>query len=180
MSVCHLQVDCFLPIVGKMFSAGGSVRLGIDYPWSRAVNAPNELGWCSQVVMTGRVYQAPDGCTGHLLTTCEHGPCSRTINTGSVYWVPVKTGHTRRQLNCPQVTAMQPFVKYFDHLFMVALWNSADHYIFALWFLSFFLLSFFLSSPWTDDKNHTWNMFYVHAKCKFLIFKFSKVMQQHT
>jgi len=22
-------------------------------------------------------------------------------------------------------------------------------------------------------------MFYVHAKCKFLIFKFSKVMQQH-
>ena len=29
-------------------------------------------------------------------------------------------------------------------------------------------------------KNHTWNMFYVHVKCKFLIFKFSKVMQQHT
>jgi len=26
---------------------------------------------------------------------------------------------------------------------MVALWNRADHYIFALWFLS----SFFLSSP---------------------------------
>jgi len=26
---------------------------------------------------------------------------------------------------------------------MVALWNTADHYIFALWFLSFFLLSFF-------------------------------------
>jgi len=23
-------------------------------------------------------------------------------------------------------------------------------------------------------------MFYVHEKCKFLIFKFSKVMQQHT
>jgi len=36
-------------------------------------------------------------------------------------------------------------------LFMVALWNRADHYIFALWFLSFFFLSsFFLlfySSP---------------------------------
>jgi len=31
-------------------------------------------------------------------------------------------------------------------LFMVALCNRADHYIFALWFLSFFLLSFF-SSP---------------------------------
>jgi len=29
-------------------------------------------------------------------------------------------------------------------------------------------------------KNHTWNMFYVHARCKFLIFKFSKVMQQNT
>jgi len=25
---------------------------------------------------------------------------------------------------------------------MVALWNRADHYIFALWFLSFFLQSF--------------------------------------
>jgi len=34
------------------------------------------------------------------------------------------------------------------HLFMVALCNRADHYIFALWFLSFFFLSFFfLSSP---------------------------------
>jgi len=30
-------------------------------------------------------------------------------------------------------------------IFMVALCNRADHYIFALWFLSFFLLSFFLS-----------------------------------
>jgi len=29
------------------------------------------------------------------------------------------------------------------HVIMVALWNRADHYIFALWFLSFFLLSFF-------------------------------------
>jgi len=28
-------------------------------------------------------------------------------------------------------------------------------------------------------KSYIWNMFYVHAKCKFLIFKFSKVMQQH-
>jgi len=36
---------------------------------------------------------------------------------------------------------------------------------------------------WTDDKKshlkHV-NMFYVHAKCKFLIFKLSKVMQQRT
>jgi len=30
-------------------------------------------------------------------------------------------------------------------LFMVALWNRADHYIFALWFL--LLLSSFFSSP---------------------------------
>jgi len=29
---------------------------------------------------------------------------------------------------------------------MVALWNRADHYIFILWFLSFYL-SFFISSP---------------------------------
>ena len=28
---------------------------------------------------------------------------------------------------------------------MVALWNRADHYIFALWFLSFFFFLFFLA-----------------------------------
>ena len=32
-------------------------------------------------------------------------------------------------------------------LIMVALCNRADHYVFALWYLSFFLLSFFFSSP---------------------------------
>ena len=31
------------------------------------------------------------------------------------------------------------------HLFMVALCNRADHYIFALWFLSFYLLLLFFS-----------------------------------
>jgi len=30
-------------------------------------------------------------------------------------------------------------------VFMAALWNRAGHYIFALWFLSFFFLSFFLA-----------------------------------
>jgi len=30
---------------------------------------------------------------------------------------------------------------------MAALWNRSGHYIFAMWFLSFFLLSFFFSSP---------------------------------
>jgi len=30
-------------------------------------------------------------------------------------------------------------------LFMAALWNRAGHYIFALWFLSFFFLLFFLA-----------------------------------
>jgi len=30
-------------------------------------------------------------------------------------------------------------------LFVVALWNRADHYFFALWFLLSFFLSFFLS-----------------------------------
>jgi len=29
------------------------------------------------------------------------------------------------------------------HFIMVALWNRADHYIFILWFLSIFYLSFF-------------------------------------
>ena len=32
-------------------------------------------------------------------------------------------------------------------LVMAALWNRAGHYIFALWFLSFFLSSIFFSSP---------------------------------
>ena len=35
----------------------------------------------------------------------------------------------------------------FYTLFMVALCNRADHYIFALWFLSFFLSFFFFCSP---------------------------------
>ena len=36
-----------------------------------------------------------------------------------------------------------------SRLFMVALWNRADHYIFILWFLLLlsFFLSFFFSSP---------------------------------
>jgi len=32
---------------------------------------------------------------------------------------------------------------------------------------------------WTDNKKSHLKHFYVHEKCKFLIFKFSKVMQQH-
>jgi len=32
-------------------------------------------------------------------------------------------------------------------LFVAALWNRAGHYIFALWFLSFFFLLLFYSSP---------------------------------
>jgi len=41
---------------------------------------------------------------------------------------------------------------------MVALWNRADHYIFMLWFLSKYLLSFFSSrnlSGCTLDVYHT-------------------------
>ena len=34
---------------------------------------------------------------------------------------------------------------------MVALWNRADHYIFILWFLSIYLLSFFLA--WSQRPN---------------------------
>ena len=39
------------------------------------------------------------------------------------------------------------FINLIWYIIMVALWNTADHYIFILWFLSFFLsfLSFFLS-----------------------------------
>ena len=28
-------------------------------------------------------------------------------------------------------------------------------------------------------KSHIWNMFYMHENAEFVIFKFSKVMQQH-
>jgi len=31
MAVYHLQLDCFLPIVGEMLSAGGSIMLGAHY-----------------------------------------------------------------------------------------------------------------------------------------------------
>jgi len=34
---------------------------------------------------------------------------------------------------------------YLFQLFMAALWNRAGHYVFALWFPSFFYLSFFLA-----------------------------------
>jgi len=40
-------------------------------------------------------------------------------------------------------TVWSNFTLYNFGAFMVALWNSADHYIFALWFLSFFF--FFLA-----------------------------------
>jgi len=45
------------------------------------------------------------------------------------------------------VTEMSITFRFINHLqlfVMVALWNRADHYIFALWFLSSI---FFLSSP---------------------------------
>ena len=45
---------------------------------------------------------------------------------------------------------------------------------------AFILMTFGISLIcWIDDKRHIWNMFYMHEKCKFLILKFSKVMQQH-
>ena len=57
-----------------------------------------------------------------------------------------------------------------SRLVMVALWNRADHYIFALWFL----LSFFLfSSPNLSDRRldeclpyfHTWCSFSANLEC---------------
>jgi len=45
---------------------------------------------------------------------------------------------------------------------------------------AFILMTFGISVIcWIDDKRPIWNMFYMHEKCKFLILKFSKVMQQH-
>ena len=56
-------------------------------------------------------------------------------------------------------------------LFMVALCNTADHYIFALWFLSsFFLLSFFLAKSQRSEIGclpyfHTWCGLSANLEC---------------
>jgi len=74
-------------------------------------------------------------------------------------------------------------------LFMAALWNRTDHYIFAMWFLSsfflcFFFLSFFLAIisavgdwmstilpymvwPWCEFRMQVWNVLHVARwKCR--------------
>jgi len=67
------------------------------------------------------VLHGPRGCTAGL----EHGPWTRVLCT-ELY---IKT---RKAL----------FRGSADHLTMAALCNRAGHYIFALWFLSFFYLIF--------------------------------------
>jgi len=46
-----------------------------------------------------------------------------------------------------QATIFLPCDFYLSIFFLCSLWNRADHYIFILWFLSIYLLSFFFSSP---------------------------------
>ena len=48
-------------------------------------------------------------------------------------------------------------------LFMTALWNRAGHYIFSLWFLSFFLLSFFFSSPNPSGRSGKTDVYTTHG-----------------
>ena len=52
-------------------------------------------------------------------------------------------------------------------LFMVALWNRADHYIFVLWFFLSFFLSFFLlfSSPNLSRRRVDVCLPYLHTLC---------------
>ena len=38
---------------------------------------------------------------------------------------------------------MRPLVRFLLRVIMLALWNMAEHYIFMLWFLSIYFLSFF-------------------------------------
>jgi len=47
---------------------------------------------------------------------------------------------------CLKLARVSPDLTDSGRLFMAVLWNRASHYIFALWFLSFFFLSCF-SSP---------------------------------
>ena len=61
--------------------------------------------------------------------------------------IPIPKGKNTNITNSANYRAIalsSVFVKVFDVIFMVALWNRADHYIFALWLL---LSSFFVSSP---------------------------------
>jgi len=59
LAVCRLQVNRFLPIVGEMLSAGGSVRLSTHY-------IP---------VITGSVFRASTS------TARVDGPCLRPVLT---------------------------------------------------------------------------------------------------
>ena len=68
-------------------------------------------------------------------------------NYGNSLLAKHKINHSRLNkiiiVNSAQNRGIQSWIAM--QLIMVALWNRADHYIFALWFL--LLLSYFLSSP---------------------------------
>jgi len=63
--------------------------------------------------------------------------------SADAYWRALDGVHIgatwRIQLNWRYAAVMQPYVKSLWPLVMVALFNRADHYIFMLWFVLFFL-----------------------------------------
>ena len=68
--------------------------------------------------------------------------CVNDMECGGKCVLFTLTGAERRLQNILNIYVSQS-VDTIRELFMAALWNRADHYIFSLWFLSFFLLSFF-------------------------------------
>jgi len=61
-------------------------------------------------------------------------------------------------------------------------WTKSKMLIFLMVLIFALILTTFGISSSVESiiKSYIWNVFYVHENCKFLIFKFSKVMQQHT
>ena len=99
-----------------------------------------------QVRHCWRVTERINCPTAHWSYTCNvqdtHNNCCGIHPGKTVYWSTSLQKQTNR---VPRATT-EPWTqitKDLKTIFMVTLCNSADHYIFALWFLS----SFFLSSP---------------------------------
>jgi len=85
MAVCRLQMDHFLPIAGKMLSAGGSVRRSALYWWSLALNTGSVF--CA-AVSTACVQVAANMARVHGLCSwmlATHYPWSRPVNTTRVH-----------------------------------------------------------------------------------------------
>ena len=52
------------------------------------------------------------------------------------------------------------------HIVMVALWNRADQYIFALWFLLFFPRLISAVAGWMSAVLHTWCSLSANFRCR--------------